>query len=90
MEPHNFQNPSEVLASKADGDEQKASEWVGLCDDFVDLEGQYAVLCELLICLSRREAPLESAGRHGIDLFVRQLREHTAAFKRRLYKVRPD
>lgn len=90
MEPDDLQNPPERLLAKGDDSEQQASEWVRLCDDFVNLEGQYALLCELLTCLSRRENPLEPAGKHGIDMLVSQLREHTAAFKQQLYKVRPD
>lgn len=90
MEPDDLQDPSAGSLTKANGGEQHTNEWVRLCDGFVNLEGQCALLCELLTCLSRRENPLEPAGKHGIDMFVSQLREHTAAFKRQLYKVRPD
>jgi hypothetical protein len=90
MEPGDLQNPLEGLLAKADDNEQQTSEWVRLCDDFVNLEGQCALLCELLTCLSRRENPLEPAGKHGIDMLVSQLREHTATFKQQLYNLRPD
>lgn len=90
MEPDDLQDPPERLLANADDSEQQASEWVRLCDDFVNLEGQCALLCELLTCLSRRENPLEPAGKHGVDMLVSQLQKHTAAFKQQLYKVRPD
>lgn len=65
-------------------------EWVRLCDDFVNLEGQCSLLCELLTSLSRRELPLDAAGKHGIDMFTNQLRQQLATVKQQLYQVRPD
>ncbi|PUA27915.1 MAG: hypothetical protein B0W54_15490 [Cellvibrio sp. 79] len=64
-------------------------QWVRLCDDFVNLEAQCALLCELLTCVSRRDLPLDSAGKHGIDLYSNQLREQLIAFKQKLYEARP-
>jgi len=90
MEPNDLQNPPDGLPLKVNDNEQQTNEWVRLCDDFVNLEGQCALLCELLTCLSRRETILEPAGKHGIDMFVSQLRGNTAAFKQQLYNLRPD
>ncbi len=87
MEPRGLQDRSESLPDKAT---DKGLQWVSLCDEFVNLEGQCAVLCELLSCVSRREHPLEPAGRHGVDMVVSQLRERTTAFKQQLYKMHPD
>lgn len=71
-------------------DKQAENTWLRLCDDFVDLEGQCALLCELVTYLSRRETPLEPAGKHGIDMAASQLRERTAVFKEQLYKMREN
>jgi hypothetical protein len=90
MESGDLQDSSERPLTEANNNDQQTSEWVRLCDDFANLEGQYALLCELLTCLSRRENPLEPAGKHGIDMLVSQLKEHTATFKQQLYNLRPD
>lgn len=78
---------SSNLPDPADDDH---GQWARLCDDFVNLEGQCALLCELLTSLSRRDLPLDPAGRHGIDMFGTQLKKRLAAFKQQLYKVRPE
>lgn len=66
-----------------------ANQWVRLCDEFVNMEGQCALLCELLVSLSRRETPLDPAGKHGIDLFVGQLKQQLTQVKQQLYGLRP-
>lgn len=81
MVPNYPLDPSDSITA----DEQ----WIRLCDDFVNLEAQCAVLCELLGCLSRRDLPLDQASKHGIDLYSNQLRERLIAFKQQLYKTRP-
>jgi hypothetical protein len=65
-----------------------ASQWIRLCDDFVNMEGQCALLCELLVGLSRRETPLEPAARHGIDLFISQVKQQLTQVKLQLYGLR--
>lgn len=65
-------------------------QWVSLLDDFVNLEARCALLCELLVALSRRDLPLDTASKHGVDLFNSQLREQLAAFKQQLYNKRTD
>lgn len=82
MVPNYPLDPSDSMTA----DEQ----WIRLCDDFVNLEAQCAVLCELLSCLSRRDLPLDQAGKHGVDLYSNQLRERLIAFKQQLYKTRPS
>lgn len=65
-----------------------AGQWVRLCDDFANMEGQCALLCELLASLSRRETPLEPATKHGIDLFIGQLKQQLTQVKQQLYGLR--
>lgn len=81
MVPNYPLDPSDSMTA----DEQ----WIRLCDDFVNLEAQCAVLCELLSYLSRRDLPLDQAGKHGVDLYSNQLRERLITFKQQLYKTRP-
>lgn len=83
MEPDDRPNP---FASADAADIYK--EWIRLCDDFVNLEGQCALLCELLASLSRRNFPLDSATKHGIDVFGNRLREQLATFKQHLNNAR--
>mgnify|MGYP001597529941 CR=1 FL=1 len=81
MVPNYPLNPPDPMTA----DEQ----WIRLCDDFVNLEAQCAVLCELLMSISRRDLPLDNAGKHGIDLYSNQLREQLVAFKQQLHNARP-
>ena len=67
-----------------------SEQWLRLCDDFANLDGQCALLCELLTHLSRRDTPLEPAGQHGIDMLVSQLRESSHVFKQQLNKMRTN
>ncbi len=83
MAPTNPSNPSDPAIAP-----DHHTQWLGLCDDFVNLEGQCALLCELLTSLSRRDIPLDAAGKHGIDRFSHQFREQLAAFKQQLYNRR--
>lgn len=83
MEPHDSQ-------TSPAGDSMEGSSWVKLCDDFVDLEGQCVLLCELLQTLSRRTIPLEPAGLHGVELLIRQVKQQLTEVKRQLYLQRPD
>jgi hypothetical protein len=63
--------------------------WVTLYDDFVNLEGQCSLLCELLVGISRRDMPLDPAGRHGVELFAGQLKQQLQLVKRQLCQLRP-
>lgn len=82
MEPHDSQTQL-VDSSK------ESSSWVKLCDDFVDLEGQCVLLCELLQAVSRRTIPLEPAGQHGVELLIGQVKQQFAGVKQQLYLQRP-
>lgn len=77
MEPDDFFDTSDSY-----------KQWIRLCDDFVNLEGQCALLCELLASLSRHNFPLDAATKHGIDVFSNCFREQVATFKQHLNKVR--
>lgn len=90
MMPDNKHDPATVPLCAATDSVRTNESWLRLCDDFVSLEGRCALLCELLTCISRRETPLEPAGKHGIDMFVGQFNEHMAVFKQQLYKMRSD
>lgn len=63
-------------------------QWVLLCDDFVDLEGECALLCELLMSLGQRDFPLDAASKRGAERFANQLKTRMAVFKQQLYKLR--
>ena len=69
--------------------ENRAEPWVRLCDDFVNLEGQCALLCEVLIGISQRDLPLEPASKHGVELFTGQLKQQMHLVKQQLYQLRP-
>ncbi|OZY87392.1 hypothetical protein CBP51_10545 [Cellvibrio mixtus] len=90
MVPSNRQDPPEGLNKAGAYAPHTSEQWLRLCDDFANLDGQCALLCELLTHLSRRDTPLEPAGQHGIDMLVSQLREGSRAFKQQLYKMRAD
>ncbi|WP_039918153.1 hypothetical protein [Cellvibrio mixtus] len=84
MMPDDPPNPVETLPMACKCNEQ----WVKLCDDFVDLEGECALLYELLISLNQRDLPLDAVSKHGLDRFGSQLKARMATFKQQLYKLR--
>lgn len=77
-------------ANSNDAPQGQGERWVQFCDDFITLEGQCALLCELLVGTSRRETPMDSAAQHGVELFVGQLRHQLQLVKQQVYAMRPD
>ncbi len=84
MMPDDPPNPIEAPSMTCKCNEQ----WVELCDDFVDLEGECALLCELLTSLGQRDLPLDAAAKRGIERFSNQLKTRMTVFKQQLYKLR--
>jgi len=62
--------------------------WIRLCDDYVNLEAQCALLCDLLNTMCLRDTPLDPPSRRGVEIFTGQLKHQAAQIKRQLYQIR--